>query len=133
MFDKLCAHIITYLAQHQVCVLSTTGTHGAWAMPVSYHHDGLQVTCLLPVWADVAYHLEQDPRVMLLIYDSMQSQQWMQTIGTANKVDTPDWERWPDQPIPPTPELYQVDQITPERIELFDERQGWGRRETLDL
>jgi len=33
----------------------------------------------------------------------------------------------------PLGDLYLVVRVTPERIDLFDERWGWGARETLKL
>jgi hypothetical protein len=33
----------------------------------------------------------------------------------------------------PPAELYRLVEVTPTRIDLIDERAGWGHRETLDL
>jgi nitroimidazol reductase NimA-like FMN-containing flavoprotein (pyridoxamine 5'-phosphate oxidase superfamily) len=143
MLDELRERIATYLAEHQVCVLSTAGSEDAWAMPVHYRSHGLEIDCLLPRWADVAYHLEQDPRVMLVILDTRKTSEvlppalrWLQVRGTARPVEEPDWETLlPEETrtsVPPD-KLYLVVRVAPERIDLLDESRGWGVRETLDL
>jgi len=142
--DKLRDQIAAYLAYHDVCVLSTAGTQGAWAMPVRYRNHGLEVECLVPRWADVAYHLEQDPhacpehsrRVVLIVQACYAaSLRWLQVQGTARPVTAPDWtELLPGRAsATPTDELYRVIRVTPQRIDLFDESRGWGARETLEL
>jgi nitroimidazol reductase NimA-like FMN-containing flavoprotein (pyridoxamine 5'-phosphate oxidase superfamily) len=143
LLDKLRERMAAYLTQHRVCVLSTAGSEDAWAMPVRYRNHGLEVDCLLPRWADVAYHLEQDPRVMLVILDTRETSEvwppalrWLQVRGTARPVEGPDWAGLlPEDThtsVPPD-SLYLVVRVTPERIDLLDESRGWGVRETLDL
>ncbi len=144
MLDELRERMAACLAQHQVGVLSTAGSGGAWVMPVRYRplagtcgSHGLEVDCLLPRWADVAYHLEQDPRVMLVVQDtSAPALRWLQVRGTARPVEKPDWAGLlPEEThatVPPD-SLYLVVRVTPERIDLLDESRGWGVRETLDL
>jgi hypothetical protein len=186
LLDKLRDQMAAYFSQHRVCVLSTAGSQGAWAMPVRYRNHGLELECLLPRWTDVAYHLEQDPRVMVVILDtplsgvgfspqgpdvhvraerakpyglkpgpagdvlslskgaslsqpddlsSGASLRWLQLQGTARPIAEPDWAGllpwW--RSTTPVGELYVVYHVTPERIDLFDESQGWGVRETLKL
>jgi len=136
MLDKLRDQIASYLSHHGVCILSTTGAQGAWAMPVRYRSRGLEVECLVPRWADVAYHLEQNPHVLLIIQTCYTSGlRWLQVQGTARPVAAPDWDqllpRWVSS-VPPG-DLYLVFHVTPERIDLVDESRGWGVRETLEL
>lgn len=161
MQDKLRDEMAAYFSQHRVCVLSTAGTKGAWAMPVRYRNHGLELDCLLPRWTDVAYYVEQDPRVMVVILDPPSSPllggtrgglRWLQLQGTARPVEEPDWAGLlpEDTPTPspglrlseakrsgassgPPGDLYLVIRVTPERMDLFDESQGWGVRETLQL
>ena len=136
MLDKLRDRIAAYLSAHRVCILSTAGPEGARAMPVRYHSVGLEIDCLLPRWADVAYHLEQDPRVVLVVRDDSASPlRWLRCLGTAQPVTQPDWETLlPAGTHTSTPnELYLIVRITPQRIDLLDESRGWGARETLDL
>jgi hypothetical protein len=143
MLDELRDQIASYLAHHRVCIISTAGAQGAWAMPVRYHSRGLEVDCLVPRWADVAYHLEQDPRacpehsrrVMLVIPAANgNGLRWLQYQGTARPVAAPDWAEllpgW--MSTAPPDELYLVIRMTPQRIDLFDESRGWGVRETLE-
>jgi len=144
MIDELCDRITTYLAQRQVCVISAAGPEGARAMPVYYRSSGLEVDCLLPRWADVAYYLERDPRVALVIWDASAcggqgrttpGSRWLRCLGTARPVAQPDWNALlpKDAHIPTPDELYLVVRVTPSRIDLMDETRGWGARETLDL
>jgi len=136
MLDELRERMTAYLAQHRVCVLSTAGAEDAWATPVRYRNHGLEVDCLLPRWADVAYHLEQDPRVMLVIPAPTSSLRWLQVLGTARPVENPNWMGLLPAETPttiPPDDLYLVIRVTPERIDLLDESRGWGARETLEL
>lgn len=136
MLDKLRDRITNYLSQHQVCVLSIARGEGAWAMPVHYRSRGLEVDCLVPRWADVAYHLEQDPRVILVIRDTRApTLRWLQILGDVQIIEQPDWTGLlPGKMTAPAPnDLYLVVRVTPKRIDLIDESQGWGARETLDL
>ena len=93
-----------------------------------------QADCLLPHWADVAYHLEQDPRVTLVVQDdSVPLLRWLRCLGTVHLVEQPDWDALlPKGMNTPTPnELYLVVRVTPQWIDLLDE--SWGAQETLDL
>ncbi|MBI4491699.1 MAG: hypothetical protein HY690_02785 [Chloroflexi bacterium] len=141
--SELRARIIAYLLEHRVCILSTGGSVGAWAMPAWYRplagtvgSQRLEVECLLPRWADVLYHLEHDPRVLLLIPDPESSGlRWLQYQGAARPIKSPDWNRLlPEGTSRVRPEeRYVAVGVTPERIDLIDESLGWGARETLDL
>ena len=136
MLDKLRDKVATYLAGQRVCVLSTTGPEGVRSMLAYYRPHGLEVDCLLPRWADVTYHLEQDPRVALVIPAAPASgRRWLQCLGTAAPLTHPDWTGLlPDVPFAlPPDDLYLVVRVTPLRIDLMDETQGWGARETLEL
>ena len=136
MLDKLRDRIAAYLSAHRVCILSTIGPEGARAMPARYRSVGLEIDCLLPRWADVVYHLEQDPRVALAVQDdSVSPLRWLCCLGAARLVEQPDWDALlPAGAHIPTPdELYLVVRVTPRRIDLLDETRGWGARETLDM
>ncbi len=148
MLDQLHARIAAFLAAHDVGLLSAAGPEGVWAMPVRYRPlpgRGLAVACLLPAWADAAYFLEQAPRVLLVINDLPQSPlpgetaggtlRWLQIRGRADPIVAPDWTLWPARGTPTVPPdaLYRAVRVTPARLDLFDERWGWGARETLEL
>ena len=136
MLDELRDRVAVYLQEHRVCILSTAGAAGAWAMPVHYHSIGLEVDCLLPRWADLVYHLEQEPTAMLVIQDtSAPALRWMQCWGTARQVERPNWQGLlPDRTwtVASPNDLYVVVRVRPERIDLIDEAQSWGVRETLN-
>jgi hypothetical protein len=136
MLDELCDRVVAYLGKRNTCILSTTGPEGARAMPVRYRNFELEIECLLPRWADVAYDLQEDPRVMLIVQDvSAPKLRWLQCVGTAHPVEQPDWTAsLPEEtPTAPPDDLYLVVRVTPRRIDLLDESLGWGVRETLDL
>lgn len=119
MLDELRNRIISCLSQNQVCVIATSGSLGAWAVPAQYDNSGLELNCRLPRWSDTLFHIEQEPRVMAIIQDT-NPMRWLQYIGTARIADSTD-------------ERYATIHIMPERIDLIDEDRGWGSRETLDL
>ena len=136
MLDELRDRIVDYLSEHQVCVVSTSGLTGTWAMPVRYRSQGSEVDCLLPRWADVTYHLEQRPDVLLIVRDTqVDDLRWLECRGTAQVIASPDWsELLPEGTAVPRPEdRYVIVRVTPKRIDLVDESLGWGARETLDL
>lgn len=122
MIDELHERMARYLSQQQVCVISTTGTLGAWAVVAHYHSQGLALDCWLPRWSDAVYYLEQDPRALVIVYDAQSGQtRWLQYRGTACVDDS-------------SADARQVAvHITPERLDLIDESHGWGARETLEI
>lgn len=121
MLDELRDRLITYLSRNRVCVITTNGSGGAWAVAAQYHNDGLLLNCRVPRWCDAVYHLELDPRTVVIVVDEHPAQlRWLEYRGTAHIVDTPD-------------QRHVAVSITPERVDLIDERHGWGARESLDL
>jgi hypothetical protein len=106
-------------------------------MPVHYRSLGLEIDCLLPRWADVVYHLEQEPTAMLVIQDGeAPALRWLQCRGTTRPVEQPNWQGLLPEgssSIVSPDDLYRVVRVRPERIDLVDESQGWGVRETLNL
>ena len=133
LLEELRGRITTYLSKHGVCVVSTSGTVGIWAMPALCVNRDLIVECLLPGWADISYYIEQDPRVLLIIYDS--NVQWMQYWGMARLMPAQDWGSLLSAAVSGVrlDERYEAISIVPQRIDLFDESKGWGARETLDF
>lgn len=133
MLEELRERITEYLSEHDVCVVSTSGMVGVWAMPALCANRELIVECLLPGWADISYHIEQDPRVLLVIYDS--SVRWMQYWGTARLMPAPEWGGLPSAAAPGMrlDDRFVAIRVMPQRIDLVDESQGWGARETLDF
>jgi hypothetical protein len=97
------------------------GSLGAWAVSAQYENRGLELYCRLPRWSDACYFIEQEPQVMAVVLDAQSDPlRWLQYRGVARIIDSKD-------------DRYVVLQIAPERIDLLDESQGWGARETLDL
>jgi hypothetical protein len=132
----------SFLAHQRTGIISTTAAQGMWAMPVWYRprpetfgSRSLEVDCLVPRWADVAHHLTQAARVLLIVQASSGAGlRWLQIQGTARPVEAPDWARllprWVSTLQPDA--LYLVVRVTPNRIDLIDEELGWGVQETLE-
>lgn len=121
MLDELRDRVISYLSQNRVCVIATSGSLGAWATPVQYENKGLELNCRLPRWSDAFFHIEQEPRVMVIVMHAQPAPlRWLQYRGIACVTDT-------------TNERYATIHIAPEHIDLIDESRGWGARETLDV
>jgi hypothetical protein len=121
VLDELRERVIAYLSHNQVCVLCTNGCNGAWSVIAQYQNRGLELECRVPRWADAIYHLEQDPHALVIILDAQTSpSRWMQYRGVARIIASPD-------------DRYVAIHIAPERVDLIDEKQGYGKRETLDL
>lgn len=139
MLDQMRDQMRAYLAGHCVGVLSTGRRERAWAIPVHYRADGLEMDCLVPRWADVLYYLEQDPGVLFVIQSGQtkvwEPLRWLEVHGTARLVERPDWTTLLPEWSYATPpgEIYQIVHITPQHIDLFDESRGWGVQETLEL
>lgn len=131
MFDQLRDRLIRYLSSHQMGVISTMGGGNAWAMPIRYYSQGLSLVCLIPRWADVAYHLEQAPTVLIIIPTDETC--WLQYLATA-QIAAPNRQA-PIESLPLTAldPRYVIAHLTPHRIDLVDEQRGWGSRETLEL
>ncbi|HEX2915283.1 MAG TPA: hypothetical protein VH186_31250 [Chloroflexia bacterium] len=136
MLSKLSEHLKAYLQAHSNCIVSVRSAGNSAAMPVLYRAKGLQVECLVPRWADVAYYLEQNPEVILVVPDSASGiSRWLQYQGLARVSECEDWANWQTYSFLPSasPELYTVFQVSPVRLDLIDESKGWGVRETLEI
>jgi hypothetical protein len=132
LLEELRDRIAIYLSQHRVCVISTSGTVGAWAMPALYSSQDLVMECQLPRWADVGYHIEKDPQVLLIVYDlHLTDLCWMQYWGTAQLMPASNGSE--RRAGAASDERYVAIRVMPQRIDLFDESKGWGARETLDF
>ena len=136
LLDELRDRISAFIAQHQICVISTRGVNGAWVAPARHYSCGLEIVCLLPRWSDALYYLEQDPHVMVIIPDTQsKALRWLQYSGNAQLVQSLDVEEILPQESPnmQVEDRYVAVRITAERIDLIEENRGWGVRETLDF
>jgi hypothetical protein len=134
--------IASFLMHQRTGVISTIAAGSTWAMPIWYRpHRGpsgnskLEVDCLVPRWADVAYHLTEGARVILIVQASSEAGlRWLQIQGKIQPIEAPDWASLLPRWVPPAhPDaLYLVVRITPGRIDLIDEAQGWGVQTTLE-
>ena len=82
------------------------------------------------------FRLEGCAEVLLVVPSAgAGDRHWLACRGHARLGALADW---PDlRPAAPVPlaadELFQVVEIVPTRLDLIDDREGWGRRENLDL
>jgi hypothetical protein len=106
-------------------------------MPVRYRSQGVEAECLLPRWADPIYHLEQDPWVTLIvtISDQVNSLCWLHYLGTARLISSSTWSDPVTVETSPAlaNDLYRVVHLSPQRIDLIEEREGRAKRETLEI
>lgn len=139
MLNILRERMRTYLSRNSVGVLSVSGTEGVSAMPVRYRTENLELDCLVPRWADIAYNVELHPGVLIVVLSVLLSPEdslcWLQYKGNARPVANPDWEGLLPKGASETlaRDMYQVLRVVPERIDLLDESRGWGARETLEI
>jgi hypothetical protein len=140
--DELRNRIAAFLAHERTCILSTKASQGVWAMPVRYSSlsrtsgsPGLEVDCLVPRWSDVAHHLTQEPRVVLIVQASSGAGLcWLQIQGMVQPVEAPEWSRLLPRyaSIMQPDALYLVVRVTPSRMDLVNEDLGWGVQDTLE-
>lgn len=140
--DEQRKRIGAFLTNQRTCIISSSASQGVWAIPVLYRtipessgNPEYRVDCLVPRWSDVAHHLTQDPRVVLIVQASSSAGlSWLQIQGTTLLVEAPDWfrllPRWLTTVQPGT--LYLVVRVTPNRIDLVNEDLGWGVQDTLE-
>ncbi len=128
--DQLIDQFAQQLAGSDVGVLYVAG---ASPHPVRYRSRRLAVESLLPRWSDLAYAVEAQPMVSLIIPDTGDALCWLQYQGRARVVETADWDELLRDDRLQLPAGYIRVAIQPQRLDLFDERRGWGARETLEL
>lgn len=135
MIDALGIPFRHYLADHCRCVLIGTEKGRPTPLLVPYRAQGLEIDCLLPLWAELTYCLEQDPHVILVIPTLERTDCWLQICGTAHLLSAPDWSALlPHETMTVSPDdLYRVVRVRPYRLDLHDGRRGWGARETLEV
>ncbi|MEW6034863.1 MAG: hypothetical protein AB1603_08445 [Chloroflexota bacterium] len=128
-----------FLSTNRVGVLTVSLLDGAWAMPVRYRAENLELYCLVPRWADIAYYVERHPRVLMVVLVVLTSHKaplcWLQYKGNARPLANPDWSGLLPEGVSEglAKDMYLVLRIAPERIDLLDESRGWGARETLEI
>ncbi|RMD59621.1 pyridoxamine 5'-phosphate oxidase family protein [Candidatus Parcubacteria bacterium] len=134
MLDELQNQVVTCLAAHRVCIIGVASPDGGQAALVRYRSRGLEVDCLLPRWNDVAYYVERDPRVTLVIQETGERLRWLRCWGLAQILPNPDWTAWclnSEAGVPPQ-DLYTVVHVVLWRVDLLDEELGWGVQKTWE-
>ena len=135
MLDQLRERMAAYLAAHSIAVFYAGRQSGTGATVVRYRNDVLRVECLLPRWADAAYYLQETPRALLIVPTTDEHACWLQYTGDARIVAAPDWSTFAKHDSSPHSlhARYLIVELTPRRLDLFDQRHSWGARETLEL
>lgn len=134
MFEQLCARIQAFLAEGHLGVLSAAGPKGVVSLPVRYRVSGVELDCALPRWSDLAYLIEEDPAVtLLLVASAPDGFRWLHYRGQATPTDS--WDGFgPVHPQGVRPEeLFRFLHLRPTRIELVSGPAGRAGRETLDF
>ena len=74
-------------------------------------------------------------RSTLLIVPAADPRRWLRYRGAPRPADQSAWVGpWPDHlTLRQADERWLVVALAPQRLDLFDERRGWGARETLDV
>lgn len=139
MLNILRGRMQTYLSRNSVGVLSVAGADNISAMPVRYRVKNLNLDCLVPRWADIAYNIESHPDVLIVVLTALSPPTdllcWLQYQGKARPVASPDWKGLLPEGVSEAlaQDMYLVLSVVPERIDLLDESRGWGARETLEI
>lgn len=136
MFEQLCTRIQAFLAEGHLGVLSAAGPKGVLSLPVRYRVSGVELDCALPRWSDLAFLIEEEPDVtLLLVASAPDGFRWLHYRGQATPIDGVDWTGLdPVHPKGVRPaELYQFLHLRPTRIELISGPPGRAGRETLDF
>jgi hypothetical protein len=107
----------------------------SYSLPVRFRFRGSTVECRVPTWVGSGDRLRVSTEVTFVAAQETEfGLSWVFARGPAALVPNPDWEglgcadgnsRFTD--------LYELLRIEPKRLEFFDERRGWGFRETFDL
>lgn len=136
MLDQLRDRIAAYLAEHRLCVVSAHGAPaaGTFAAPALYRMSGLELACTLPRWTDVLYLLEQDGHALIIVADELsEGKRWLEYHGKVVTIAPAPMDEAPGGAGARVGDGRQVTLLlAPIRIDLIDERLGWGVRETLD-
>jgi hypothetical protein len=133
MLDQLRHQLGEYLQQHQVGVLCTGDGTAIRAMPVTYHSRELALLCFVPSWSDVAYCLQAQAEVQLIIPANTSGTCWLCYQGEARTVTPGESSVLAGVQLSAPPEYYLLVEVQPRRLDLMDGRRGWGARETLEL
>ncbi|HEY8600835.1 MAG TPA: hypothetical protein VIL85_20530 [Thermomicrobiales bacterium] len=136
MVTTLRRQFTTFLAEHRTGILCLSEpAASSWAMPVRYVNRDLTVVCLLPRWSEIAFRLECSHMVTLIVPSSDNSNEhWLSCFGAARLGMMSEWHAlWACPGITHAmTDLYEVIEIAPKRLDLFDQRLGWGHRTNLD-
>ncbi len=138
MLDVLRDRIASFLAQHNVGIISVASPGAVHSVVTRYVSDGLGVVCSLPRWSEVAYYVRTYPRVSFVVPDTITKPEillWFQAEGLAHIVPPPRHITLPGLPsdISELEELFTFVRIVFYRLDLWDEAQGWGARDTLEM
>lgn len=136
MLDHLCVRIKEFLTEGHLGVLSAASPKGVLSLPVRYRVSGLELDCLVPRWSDLAFLIEEDPDVtLLLVASTPDGLNWLHYRGRATLIDPIPWtglETGHPKGIRPD-ELFHFVHLRPTRIELVSGPPGRCGRETLDF
>ncbi len=123
-------------------ILETMGTKYAvlgmngYSLLVRFRVCGEIVECSIPTWSGLSDLPEKIVEVTLVVIKNSDANlNWIFLRGTGSIIENHGWGAlFPSEHGVVDPEdLYHLLRIDPKRMELFDEKKGWGFRETVDL
>ena len=122
--------------------LETMGTKYAvlglngYSLLVRFRVCGEIVECSVSSWSGLRDFPEKVEEVTLVVIkNSEDNLSWIFLRGTGSIIENQGWGAlFPSEHALVDPkDLYHILRIEPKRMELFDEKRGWGFRETVDL
>lgn len=140
---------LTFISQHHVVTLATSGPEGLWAAAVFYAHQLFDLYFLSSDSTRHAKNLSSSPQVAATIqddYDDWPGIQGIQLEGTVDQLAGADLEmarnlfqeRFPFLNNAPDPILSALTRVSwyrlrPEKMYLVDNTQGFGHRDEVPL
>jgi hypothetical protein len=132
MLDRLRKEMSTFLSNHKLGVM--TATVRGKGLPVRYTSKGLDLYLALPRWSELAYHLEQDTEVQVVIMTNPENgdQCWLEYLGKAQEIPLPELLLVQQEELADQQQMMAY-RISPERLDLFDITEGRFGCNTLEL
>ena len=140
---------LTYLAEHQVMTLATTGPQGVWAAAVFYVNDGFSLMFLSAAHTRHAQNITAVPHVAATIQEDYRDWQTIQGIQLEGKVSlltdvsretviTHYRKKYPflahaDEKMQAALDKVNWYCLQPEKLYFIDNRLGLGHRDEIVL
>ena len=123
-------------------ILETMGTNYAilgmdrYSLLVRFRICGEVVECSVPTWCGLSDSPENIKEFTLVVVKNSETEfSWIFVRGAGRIIENEKWEFLipTEHGLVDPKDLYNILRIVPKRMELFDEKRGWGFRETTDF